>query len=264
MTENLQGWLQEYTLLIYDIIDSTNEEAKRLAIDGIEGNHAIWAESQTQGHGRYGRHWVSPPGNLYLSLLLRPEHDVATASQLAFVAAVAMADTVSFFLSTSARIGYKWPNDIMVENKKIGGVLLESRLKAGSNSLDWLIIGVGINIIDHPELLAERTGYEATSLQKEGAEIPSVSAVLYKFMQSFTANCAKWKKNGFSPLKELFLEKALNVGRTITVRTADSRLSGVFTGINDDGCLLLTLEGGHQHVITVGDLFFEHKQQQSW
>lgn len=264
MTENLQGWLQEYTLLIYDDIDSTNEEAKRLAADGLEGSHAIWAKSQTQGHGRYGRQWVSPEGNLYLSLLLQPECDVTDASQLAFVAAVAMADTVSFFLPNSAEIGYKWPNDIMVNNKKIGGILLESRLQANSTVLDWMVVGVGINVSYFPQLAPERTGYFATSLHAEGAETTHVDAVLYKFMQAFTAARAKWKKYGFLPLKELFLEKALNIGKAITVCTANDRLSGVFQGIDDEGCLLLLLEGGHQKAISVGELFFERKQTTGW
>lgn len=264
MTEDLQGWLQEYTLLIYDGIDSTNEEAKRLAADGIEGNHAVWATSQTQGHGRYGRHWVSPSGNLYLSLLVHPECNIADASQIAFVAAVAMADTVSFFLPTSAQVGYKWPNDIMVSNKKIGGILLESRLKTNSPLLDWLVVGIGINIADFPHLLQERTGYLATSLQEEAGEEILVDTVLYKFMQSFSSTYNKWKKHGFQPLKELCLEKAMNLGEVITVCTANNRLSGVFQGINDEGCLILILEGGHERVISVGELFFERKQEMVW
>lgn len=264
MTEGLQGWLQDYNLLIYEEIDSTNAEAKRLACEGVSGSYAIWAKSQLQGSGRYGRNWVSPPGNLYLSLLIRPECDLALASQIAFVTAVAMADTVAFFLPMSAQVGYKWPNDIMIDGRKTGGILLESAVKAGSTMIDWLVIGVGINVSYSPELLEERTGYQATSLHKEGAGGAHADEVLYKFMQSFSATYNSWQQHGFLPLKERCLAQALNIGKAITVSTASDRLSGVFEGINDEGCLLLMLEGGHQQVISVGEVFFGAKQKSGW
>ena len=138
-----------YRLLAYEQIDSTNEEAKRLAAAGAPAGTLVWAGEQLAGRGRRGRGWASPPGNLYVSLLLRPACPPAQACQLNFVAAVALAEAVSALLPAGAGVALKWPNDVLVGGAKVSGILLEASA-ALDRSIDWLVIGAGVNIASHP------------------------------------------------------------------------------------------------------------------
>src|ERR1700758_3362130 len=103
-----------YRVESFDAIDSTNEEARRQAREGASEGTLIWARAQTAGRGRRGRSFVSPPGNLYISLLLRPEGAPAAAAQLGFAAALAIADAAAPLLPAGVRLGLKWPNDVLL------------------------------------------------------------------------------------------------------------------------------------------------------
>ncbi|HLJ64877.1 MAG TPA: biotin--[acetyl-CoA-carboxylase] ligase, partial [Stellaceae bacterium] len=116
-----------YRLLAYDEVGSTNEEARRFAAEGAPEGTLVWARSQSAGRARRGRQWVSDPGNLYFSLILRPNHPAAMAAQLGFAAALAIGEAAVEFLPDNVRVGYKWPNDVLVEGRKLSGILLESQ-----------------------------------------------------------------------------------------------------------------------------------------
>ena len=118
--------LNDYHLLSFDELDSTNEEAKRLAKGGGHHGAVIWAKRQTAGKGRLGRTWVSSQGNLYVSILLQPEKPLKELGQLSFVAAVAAIEALDALLPPGKRLQCKWPNDILLSGKKVGGILLES------------------------------------------------------------------------------------------------------------------------------------------
>ena len=148
-------------------VGSTNDNAKQLAEAGAPEGTLIWAREQTHGRGRQGRHWSSPPGNLYASLILRPSIAVDQAPQFSFVAAVAMADTLASLLPAPAtQVCHKWPNDVLVAGRKIAGILLESSVGDGG-VLEWLVVGVGVNVHSHPL----NGDYEPTSLRAQGLEI---------------------------------------------------------------------------------------------
>ncbi|HEY0521750.1 MAG TPA: biotin--[acetyl-CoA-carboxylase] ligase, partial [Stellaceae bacterium] len=120
-----------FRLLSYDRLGSTNDEAKRLARDdGAAHGTVVWALEQTQGHGRTGRVWASPPGNLYCSTVLRPDCPAARAAEIGFVAALAVGDALTPLLPGSARLGYKWPNDVLVGGRKVSGILAEAQGRA--------------------------------------------------------------------------------------------------------------------------------------
>ena len=116
-----------YRLLRYDSIGSTNDEAKRLARDGAAEGTLVWALEQTAGRGRRGRAWSSPRGNLYLSLILRPDCPVGSAAQLGFVAALAVGDALRAILPRVERLAYKWPNDVLIDGRKIAGSPSQNR-----------------------------------------------------------------------------------------------------------------------------------------
>ena len=131
-----------YRLLGFAELDSTNEEAKRQATAGAPEGALVWARAQSAGRGRRGRRWVSEPGNLYLSILLRPSFPPATAAQLGFAAALAVGEAAAAALPAGADVAYKWPNDVLISGRKASGILLESQA-AGEGRLDWLVVGIG-------------------------------------------------------------------------------------------------------------------------
>ena len=134
-----------YRLIALDRVESTNDEAKRLAESGAEEGTLVWAREQTKGRGRQDRDFASPPGNLYMSLVLRPECLVAEAAQLSFVAALGVGDGVGSAAPPMIEVHYKWPNDVLFNGRKGSGILLESKISSGGG-LEWLVLGIGVNL----------------------------------------------------------------------------------------------------------------------
>lgn len=238
-----------YKLITLERVDSTNEEAKRLAKDGAPECTVVWAKEQTAGRGRRGRSWVSGRGNLYCSLLLRPECHAFKAMQLSFVAALGMAETVAAALPRSAFVNCKWPNDVLVEGRKVSGILLESQT-IPLGGMDWLIIGAGLNIASFPQDVE----FPATSLYREGSKKVSVERMLESFCLRFLAGYVTWKNLGFQPVRKAWLRRAAWLGKEIKVRLEHETLYGVFKELDSDGALIL-LHNGQQRRITAGDVF---------
>ena len=137
----------------YPTLTSTNDEARRLARAGAPGGTpdciVVWSDAQTAGRGRQGRVWSSPPGNMYLTALLRPDKRLADLPQMSFVTAIAVAETVACF-APNADITLKWPNDVLVGGAKIAGILLETEI-AATTSDTALLVGCGLNVSFAPE-----------------------------------------------------------------------------------------------------------------
>lgn len=237
-----------YELRSYDTLDSTNEEARRMAEEGAPGNTLVWSVMQDEGRGRRGRAWSSPAGNLYASLILRPDCEPYTAAQLSFVAALAIHQAVATVLPAPDRAFVKWPNDVLIGGRKVAGTLLESRLQSG-NKLDWLIIGSGINIVTCPDDL-ERP---ATSLHDEDSDA-NVIQVLEIYTSAFEHFYQLWLRQGFSPIREAWLDKAYGIGKEIEVRLEHETFSGVFDGLDEGGALQLQTDDGLR-LVTSGDVF---------
>jgi BirA family biotin operon repressor/biotin-[acetyl-CoA-carboxylase] ligase len=240
-----------YRLVFHEQIDSTNEEAKRLAAAGAEAGTLVWAGEQLAGRGRRGRGWASPPGNLYLSLLLRPASPPARACQLNFVAAVALAEGVSSLLPTDTPVALKWPNDVLIRGAKVSGILLEASA-ALDRSIDWLVIGIGVNVVSHPA----DTPYPATSLRREGAAAATAGAILQAFAERFWAWYEIWRERGFAPVRARWLASARGLGEPIEVRLERETLQGRFGDLDEGGALMLDMRDGARRQITTGDLFF--------
>jgi len=240
-----------YRLVAYEQVDSTNEEAKRLAAGGADAGTLVWAGEQLAGRGRRGRGWTSPPGNLYVSLLLRPACPPARACQLNFVAVVALLEAMSALLPAGAAVALKWPNDVLIGGAKVSGILLEAAA-ALDRSIDWLVIGVGVNVTSHPA----DTPYPATSLQREGAASATAAAVLEGFAECFLAWYETWREQGFAPVRVRWLASARGLGEPIEVRLERETLQGRFGDLDESGALMLDMRDGARRQITTGDLFF--------
>ena len=152
------------SLAAYTSLPSTNEEAKRLASEEQAPHGTIvWSGEQTAGKGRQNRQWVSAPGNLYSSVILRPNVTLDNASQASFLSALAVSSLLADSVSEHD-ISFKWPNDVLLGGKKVCGILLESGSWETSDQ-KWLVLGCGINLVHSPT----NTRFPATSIQEHGA-----------------------------------------------------------------------------------------------
>ena len=241
-----------YRLVAHESIDSTNAEAARQARRGGPDGTVVWAGCQTAGRGRHGRCWESPEGNLYCSLLLRPEAPPGVAAQLTFVAALALGEALDGVLPAGSNLAFKWPNDVLLDGRKVAGILLES---SGSRSgrLDWLVVGCGVNVAHFPKHVA---GYPATSLCAAGATKPQISDLLAAFVRAFALWRARWQGEGLGPVRDAWLARAARIGGDVTVRLPGDELRGRFMGLDAGGALLLDLPDGSRRTVTAGDVFF--------
>jgi BirA family transcriptional regulator, biotin operon repressor / biotin---[acetyl-CoA-carboxylase] ligase len=238
-----------FSLAAFDRIDSTNEEALRRARAGAPEGELVWAREQTGGRGRRGRPWASPAGNLYLSLLLRPGVPPAEAAQLGFVAAVAIAETLHGLLPPERRLRCKWPNDLLVDGAKVGGILPEA--EAAGRSVEALVLGMGINLASHPA----DTPYPATSLQAAGARV-DVEGLLEILAGRLLAWYRRWQAEGFAPVRARWIDFAAGLGQPIEVRLESATLRGRFAALDASGALDLELADGAHRLVTAGDVFY--------
>jgi BirA family transcriptional regulator, biotin operon repressor / biotin---[acetyl-CoA-carboxylase] ligase len=224
-------------------IDSTNDEARRQAASGAPPGRVIWADRQSAGHGRQGRAWHSPPGNLHCSILLRPERAAAEAAQLSFAAALALCDAIPAALDPRC----KWPNDVLIGGKKVAGILLESEA-AGAN-VAWLVVGVGVNLAASPAA----TETPATSLAALGV-VTTPAAMLAALCRHFLSWHEIWRGQGFAPLRAAWLDRAHGLGGDIRVRFGATDTRGRFVDLDASGALVLENSAGRRH-ISAGAVF---------
>ncbi len=239
-----------YRLVALDETDSTNAEAERRAAAGAPAGTLIWARRQTAGRGRRGRAWQSPPGNLAFSLLLRPRVAPAAAATLGFAAGLALAGAVDGLLPAGRTSRLKWPNDLLVDGRKLAGILLEAAGSGGSR-LDHLVLGIGVNVRAYPDDLP----YPATSLAACGATADA-AAVLAAFAEQFLPLYQAWEKLGFAAIRDAWVRRAHGYGGPVTVRLDQATLEGRFAALDGQGALLLEMADGGRRTVTAGDLFF--------
>lgn len=238
-----------YSVASFETIDSTNEEARRRAASGERGPLWIWARRQTAGRGRRGREWESPDGNLAATLLIAPGVSAAEAARLSFVAALAVYDLATHY-APRATIRVKWPNDVLVDGKKVSGILLESSGSEGVDILPWLAIGIGVNLTHAPSAAA----YPATFLGEHGAA-PSAEEALARLAEAWENRFREWRVNGFAAIRDAWLQVAAGLGQPIEVRLPSETLQGRFETLMPDGALSLILPTGSRRAITAGEVF---------
>ncbi|MEC7537713.1 MAG: biotin--[acetyl-CoA-carboxylase] ligase [Pseudomonadota bacterium] len=210
---------------------------------------AVWADMQTAGKGRRGRNWSSPIGNMYVSLLLRPQCELSRAAQISLVAALGLGDAISQFVAPE-RITNKWPNDVLIDGKKVAGLLLESS-SSGAGETSWVIVGCGVNISSFPDL----ADYATTCLIDAAARSVPLDVFLPCFLDCFDKRYSSWLKSGIAETREFWLKRAHHIGREITVRLPTEEKRGIFEGLDMDGALILALPNGQRELVTAGDVF---------
>lgn len=243
--------LSGYRHLALEEAGSTNTEALTIARAGDPGKLWVTAGRQVAGRGRRGRQWISEAGNLYASLLLIDPAPANLLANLPLVAAVALHGAIdSFFADRPTRPSIKWPNDILIGNEKLVGILLESeQLPDGRMAV---VVGCGVNCAHHPEI----PGAASTDLNACGVMVTPES-LFPVLAASMDRALSLWNRGqGFPAIRRKWLESARGLGDRVIVNLQDGSLEGYFDRIDDDGNLILRLDSGDQRRISAGDLFF--------
>jgi BirA family biotin operon repressor/biotin-[acetyl-CoA-carboxylase] ligase len=231
-------------------LDSTNNYARSLAEQGAAEGAIVIAEQQTQGRGRLGRRWVSPPFvNLYCSIILRPTSPPAFAPQITLTAAVALADAVACFSPVAPAI--KWPNDIMIGNKKLAGVLTEA--VSNSRKIEFVIVGIGVNVNFSLESMPLEIRERATSLSVLTGRSVSREALLRRLIQDLDRCYGILEETGFAAIAPRWDARFGLRGQRVRVETTDQSITGRAIGIEPDGALLIEAPGGKQRILA-GDV----------
>jgi BirA family transcriptional regulator, biotin operon repressor / biotin---[acetyl-CoA-carboxylase] ligase len=232
-------------------IDSTNSHARQLAADGAFEGEIVVAEEQTSGRGRLGRKWFSPPYvNLYLSVILRPSLPVSEAAQLTLMAAVALREAIGSYSCEAPVI--KWPNDILIQGRKIAGVLIESSCTA--DSVEFVIIGIGINVNSRRDLMPESIRDRATSLLAINGAPVTREDLLRGLIQAIDRCYGILQERGFSAIAREWEAHFGLRGRTVKAEAGDHTFIGTAKGIDRDGALLVERENGKVERVIAGDV----------
>ena len=241
------------TLHYFNETGSTNIDAKRYAEEGAPHGTTIVAEMQTAGRGRRGRLWQSPAGSaIYMTILLKPQFIPDKASMLTLVMALSVADAIVEVTGLSA--GIKWPNDIVVNKKKVCGILTE--MNAELDYIQYVVIGVGINVNNNnPEEFPEEIRQTATSLKIESGMQISRAVLLERVLAHFEKNYNIFtEKLDLSALMEAYDARLLNLNAEVRVLDPKGEYTGIARGINPAGELLVEKENGEVVPVYAGEV----------
>lgn len=215
-------------------VGSTNDLIREAAEAGAAAGRMIVAEQQTAGRGRHGRIWQSPPGNLYASLLLRPTRPMGELASLSLVVGLVLAEAVEA-LGCPVRAELKWPNDVLLGDGKLAGILLEGS-SADGRRCDWLIVGMGINVRAAPGV---DVGYPTATLAAAGLPNVQPGDLLGALCPRLTRGLAAWERAGFAPFRDRWLARARGLGGAIELRLGQRTVQGTLEGIDMGGALLV-------------------------
>lgn len=247
------GWPDGVHRIVLDEVDSTNAEAARRAPQ-LTVPAWILTHRQTKGRGRRGRPWTDPVGNFAASHVLFPQEPLSAVALNSFVVAVALFEALQA-VAPSDGYALKWPNDVLLNGTKIAGILLETSGNGGQ--VDWLTIGVGVNLVHAPTGDAvEGRAIPPSSVQDQLGTAPKAEALLDALAIAFARQRKTFVDLGFPTIRTRWLRHAAHLGGTITARTMREEITGRFEDIDDAGNLILNTPKGRV-AITAADVFFE-------
>jgi len=234
-----------------ETVDSTQKIAHRLSMENAPEGTLVIADEQLQGKGRLGRSWHSPKyTGVWMSLILRPDIPVGKTPQLTLLAAVAVVQGIQELTGLQPQI--KWPNDILLNGKKVTGILTE--LQAEADKVHSVIVGIGINANQRKEDFPPEIHSKATSLFIELGEKVNRAALIRAVLSRMEKLYKIYLSKGFEPVKLLWESYALSIGKTITARTLNRTITGKALGITEDGVLKIEDEGGKIHYVYSADI----------
>jgi BirA family biotin operon repressor/biotin-[acetyl-CoA-carboxylase] ligase len=222
------GW----RLRIEESLPSTQDVVVRQAVAGEPEGLALLARRQTGGRARDARVWDSPPGNLYISVLLRPGGPAREAPRYALLAAVALAEALARFLPDPGLIRLKWPNDLLIGDAKLAGILTESAADAAGR-IDWVVFGLGANLAEAPEVPGRRTACLAP-------HAPPPEAATAALLRQIDL----WRGRGFAAVRQAWMARGPAMGERLLLRAGTRRVEGIYAGLAEDGSLLIDTGAG--------------------
>jgi len=239
-------------VISYKKVDSTNDIAYELAEKKMKEGTVVFADEQAHGKGRHGRQWVSPPkGGVYMSCILRPDMAPSEIPKITLMAAVAVAKAIRVLTGLTATI--KWPNDILIDGKKVCGILTE--MKAEQDSIDFIVLGIGINVNTSAKALPKTATSIGAELRAAGKDeqvsrielAKNVLETLEKYYNVLT-------KNGASPIIEEWKELSAMIGSRIKVVLPKRTFEGLAHDLDRDGALIVRSDSGVLEKVSSGDI----------
>ncbi len=218
-------------ILFFEEVDSTNNKAKQIALEENEGTVVI-SEMQTSGRGRRGREWYSPKGGIYVTFILKPNISPEKASQLTLVSSLALVETLNA-INNNLNAKIKWPNDVLVSGKKISGILTE--LSADMEKINYIVIGVGINLNTEKEILPEN----GTSLKIEMKEEVSIKLFLKSFLEHYDLIYQEYLNGGIDQIIEKWKNNSDTLGKKVKIMGINETFEGLAKDIDENGALIL-------------------------
>jgi BirA family biotin operon repressor/biotin-[acetyl-CoA-carboxylase] ligase len=246
-TQSLRGPIYHF-----ETADSTNDRAKILGAQGAAEGTLVVAETQTAGRGRLGRSWSSPPGvAIYASLLLRPPLPPSELPQITLSTAVAVVRALTRAVGVTP--GIKWPNDLILRGKKLGGILTE--METESDQIRYLVVGMGLNV-NNPDFPPELGG-RATSLYRAEGRPFSRLAILQAWLEEFEALYGQFLARGFPEILEEWQRHSVTLGKYVAVRQGPRQVEGLAREVAEDGALVLETARGEVVRVTSGEITVE-------
>ena len=239
-------------VISYKKVDSTNIIAYELAKNGMKEGAVILADEQVKGKGRHGRHWSSPSvGGIYMSCILRPSIAPNEIPRITLLAAIAVAQAIRDVCSLEVTI--KWPNDIMMDGRKLCGILTE--MKAEQDSVDFVVLGIGINVNTPIKQLPKGASSIKEELGRRGVKSAlSRVELVKKVLEKLEGYYNVLRKEGFEPIIETWKDLSSVIGSRVKVTLPGKTFEGLAHDINPDGALVVRTESGLLEKVSSGDV----------
>lgn len=235
--------------MVFQTIDSTNAEAVRAATSGKRGPCWYFSKAQTQGRARRGRSWVQGSGQFSATLLMRPEGGPEQAALRSFIAALALREALIEITGRADMISLKWPNDVLLNGKKLAGILLES-------GQGYLCVGVGVNLSDTPDIAeSDKGATPPISLKSITGIAIDPESLLTPLAAAFDRFEHQFQQYGFTPIRNEWLNHATRLGEIITAKMMDRTEVGTFETIDDTGAIVLRTSKGLLH-LPAAEIYF--------
>ncbi len=251
IAEHLQTRVLGREIVTCKEVQSTQDHAKTLALQGSPDGTIVVAETQSGGRGRFGRSWASPPGGLYVSIILRPSITLAEVTRIPLVAAVALVRAIQRHTPTELRL--KWPNDVLIQNRKAAGILAE--MSAEVDRLDWMILGIGVNVAITSAALPPDIRQTSTSLATGSTRTVQRVQLLRDILYELEGALEMLQTEGFEPIRKQWKDQSDMLGKHVMVAGKRQPIKGKAVDIDGYGALILECAGGIRQRITSGDVF---------
>lgn len=234
-------------------VGSTNIIAKKIAKEGAEEGTLVISKIQTKGRGRFGRPWISTEGGLWFSIILKPQVNKDIISVLPLLAAVAVARAISSLTLLKANL--RWPNDVLINKKKVAGILLESDSEKGR--IGFVILGIGINVNQRREDFPEELREKATSIFEEIGRKVEIEHLLREVVKELEKAYLSFLKEGTSSIIKGWKRMDICLGKRIKVVTSEGGFKAKALDVDEGGALIVGLSNGHTRSILSGEVSLE-------